>query len=281
MVIRYNGSGNGDDVGEAIVVDGSCNVYVTGFCTGNGTSKDCITIKYNASGVQQWASIYDGSGHAEDMAHSIVLDGSGNVYVTGKSNEGGASTDYSYITIKYNSSGTQQWAAIYNGEGDDWDEAYAIALDGNSNVYVTGKSKINANAIGDDLFNYATVKYNSSGVRQWVADYNGASNKNDEAYAIAIDGESNIYVTGRSYSNTTNFDMLTIKYNSSGTQQWSISYDNSNYHGVDEPYSITVDNSGYVYITDGSYGSGTKFDYLTIKYSQIGDNSVFYKPISN
>lgn len=276
---RFNGTGNADDAAEAMVIDSYGNVYITGYSTGSYSGKDFITIKYNSAGVQQWVSNYNGNGNGEDIAHSIKVDVYGNVYVTGRSKQNGASTDFAFATVKYNSSGVQQWAAIYNGPAYDWDEKYSLVVDGDGNVFVTGKSKGLANFFGNSLFDYLTLKYNSSGVQQWEARYNGPGNDNDEAYSIVIDEENNIYITGRSIGNGANYDYATIKYNSSGIQQWLERYDNGN---IDEAYSIAIDISGNVYVTGGSFEAtgSNKLDYLTIKYSQ-SVNDKYSSPLSN
>jgi hypothetical protein len=61
---------------------------------------------------------------------------------------------------------------------------------------------------------YATVKYNSTGVQQWDARYNGTGNNEDKAYAIIVDNSNNVLVTGssRNSSLSGSEDFLTIKY---------------------------------------------------------------------
>jgi len=261
-VAIYNGPGNGYDEAKSIVVDGSGNVYVTGLSEGSVTSYDYCTIKYNSSGVQQWVVRYNGPGNNDDRANSIAVDGSGNVYVTGRSCGSGTGPDY--CTIKYNSSGAQQWVARYNGPGNDWDNASSIALDGSGNVYVTGWSY--GSGTGPD---YCTIKYNSSGAQQWVAIYNGPGNDWDDASSIALDGSGNVYVTGESDGGGTSRDYCTIKYNSEGIQQWVVRYNGPGY-GDDYANSIAVDGSGNVYVTGESDGGGTSRDYCTIKYNSEG-----------
>src|SRR6266511_1601778 len=212
-VARYNGSGNSGDEATAIAVDGSGNVYVTGYSTGPASGYDYATIKYNSSGIQQWVARYDGPGNTNDYANAIAVDGSGNVYVTGGSGGsrvgcGGACDDYA--TIKYNSSGTQQWVARYNGPGNGDDDARAVAIDGSGNVYVTGYSLGSGSG-----FDYATIKYDSSGTTQWVDRYNGPGNGDDKIVspgAIATDASGNAYVTGESTNLNGDYDYATIKY---------------------------------------------------------------------
>jgi len=260
-VSRYNGSGNGIDVGKSIAVDGSGNVYVTGESPGNGTGKDYATIKYNSSGVQQWVSIYNGTGNTEDIAISVAVDGAGNVYVTGYS--WGGSSNYDYATVKYNSSGIEQWVQRYNA-ADGYDYAHSIALDGSDNVYVTGES------VGSGgNFDYATIKYNSSGVQQWVGRYNGLQNGSDYANSIAVDGSGNVYVTGRVQWSGNDNDYGTLKYNTSGVLQWDHIY-NGPGNDWDEAFSIAVDGSGNVYVTGYSTSSGSLSDYATLKINSSG-----------
>ena len=142
---RFSGPGNWYDRASSIAVDGSGNVYVTGWSVRSATQRDYATLKYNSSGVQQWEARYNGSGNGNDAATSLAVDGSGNVYVTGYS---GNFPNHDYATIKYNSSGDSLWVRRYNGPGNSDDEAYSLAVDGSGNVYVAGNS--------------ATIKYNSS-----------------------------------------------------------------------------------------------------------------------
>ncbi|HJY63357.1 MAG TPA: SBBP repeat-containing protein [Ignavibacteria bacterium] len=262
-VTRFNGTGNNMDIANAIVVDGSGNVYVTGHSIGSGTSYDYVTIKYNSNGVMQWSQMYNGTGNAEDFARSIAVDGSGNVYVTGGSRGSGTFDDY--VTIKYNTDGVWQWGQAYNGPGDGDDEAKSIAVDGAGNVYVTGQSFGSGT-----LFDYATIKYNSDGVEQWVQRYHGPGDGSDRAYSIAVDGSGNVYVTGESPGSGSGKDYATIKYSSDGTGLWLQRY-NGTGNSDDAALSIAVDVSGNVYVTGDSWGSGgTGSDYATIKYNTDG-----------
>ena len=263
-VARYDGPGNSTDLANSIAVDGSGNVYVTGYCTASGTDYDYATIKYNSSGVMQWEKRYNGTGNLNDYASSIAIDVSGNVYVTGQSE--GTGSNFDYATIKYNSSGVQQWVQRYNGPGNYADAARSIAVDGLGNVYVTGSGTGNGTGV-----DYATIKYNSSGDSVWVKRYNSNGNSVDAVSKMAVDGSGNVYVTGYSAGSGTGYDYATIKYNSSGVQQWVKIY-NGPGNLSDYANSISVDNSGNVYVAGQSRGSGTAEDYATIKYNSSGDS---------
>jgi len=244
-----------------ITVDQMGNVYVTG--TGNGTG-DMKTVKYDSNGVQQWASTFNGTANLGDEALAVVVDGSGNVYITG-----GATftvTRIDITTIKYNSNGIQQWVQNFVAAPTNLLEAaFDIALDSQGDIYVTGQSV----ASGND-HDFTTIKYNPAGVQQWVQHFDGPTGSFDRANALVIDGNDNIYVTGGSLDiGTGSFDYATIKYTRSGTQEWVQIHDGPA-NGNDEARDIVVDLSGNVYITGGSIGNGTGEDYATVAYSTDG-----------
>ncbi len=137
------------------------------------------------------------------------------------------------------------------------DEATALARDASGNVYVTGKIR-GANA----RFDYATIKYNGAGVEQWVAHYNGPSDGDDQANAIAVDARGNVYVVGTSAGANGSYEYATIKYDAAGVEQWVARYPGSGgssfYAGLND---IVITPAGHIIVT-GYRG--------TVKYDQQG-----------
>lgn len=257
------GTGNSIDGAFSIAVDGSGNVYITGFSYNTGTLNDYTTIKYNSAGVLQWARSFNGSGNNVDFAYSLVLDYSDNIYVTGSSRGSGTSDD-DYATIKYNSAGVEQWVRIYQGPGDGFDQPNAIAADISGNVYVTGRS------LGiTTQYDYATIKYNSAGDSLWVRRYDGTESSSDYGRCIAVDPNGNVYVAGQCLSASSNYDFVTVKYNSSGVFQWDKLY-NGPGNSVENVNAMTLDNAGNVYVTGSSAFPGQNYNYATVKYTSAG-----------
>jgi uncharacterized delta-60 repeat protein len=263
-VRRWNGPGDNWDIGRALAIDAVGNIYVTGETYSSSTFFDFITIKYDAAGNQQWQAIYDGPLNSDDASRDIAVDGLGNVYVIGYTNEV-VQNRADFATIKYNSSGQQQWVRTYNGPGSQADFGVGIGLDLSGNIYVSGTD--------DDLSvthfpAYATVKYSPDGVQQWVNRY-----RELWSYAadMVVDPSGNSYVTGRSYALGTGYDYATVKYNSAGAEQWVRRYDGP---GSSDDYgmAIKVDLAGNVYVTGEAFfmvNNGS--DYATIKYNPSGN----------
>jgi len=292
---RYNGPANRTDEASSMVVDSSGNIYVTGTSVGEGTDDDYVTIKYDPDGNELWVARYNGPDSGRDVASSVALDRSDNLYVTGSSgtikydgdgNElwhqsrsssritvDGSNNicvivytlrkrEYTdYATIKYDSLGNELWVRKYD-EAVEWkDGAFAIASDSAGNVYVTGE--------GDD--DYVTVRYDSDGNELWVKKYDGTAKSEDRACDITVDVFGNVYVTGVSHGSGTRDDCVSIKYDSSGNQLWVARYDGPE-NGFDGAGGIVVDASGNVYVSGSANGSDAGYDHVTIKYVQTSDS---------
>ncbi len=257
-VRTYNGTGNGPDIANSIIIDNDENVIITGSSVGIGTGVDYITIKYNSTGVQQWIARYTTSGNQRDAAYSLAVDSSDNIYVTGESSNDIGGIDY--CTLKYDSLGNQLWAAKYNQGENSSNQAFEIACDDNENVFVTGRSD------GDIV----TIKYNSLGDQLWLNRFNGPLNDEDFPFSMKLDNFANIYICGTTEGNLHYDDYLILKYSSSGIEQWSRIYNGSaNY--LDQARDIIIAMSGNLYVTGYATQSSQGYDFTTIKYNTNGD----------
>lgn len=261
MVLKLNSAGmaqwsrryvhtNNDDYAIDLAVDGSGNVYVTGYASVPGNGQDFVTVKYNSAGTQQWVFPFNVGG--DEIGISLGLDASGNAYVGGYTDAYGTGNDCFIYSVS--SSGAFRWMQRYTGPGNNDDKIYRIAVDAAGNVAGVGNSNQGAN--GNDLF---VVKYNSAGVQQWLNTLNVGGN--DIATSVALDASGNVYLTGRTNAYGNGEDYVSVSYNSSGSFRWLTSY---NYTGTwnDFALKVTVDASNNVYVTGNSWD-----DYATIKYS--------------
>ena len=126
--------------------------------------------------------------------------------------------------IKYNPSGPKQWTTHLGTSSNE--RANGVSTDSSGNVYVAGYTQGeldgNSSAGHKDLF---VVKYNASGTKQWTKQLGTSST--DYAYGVATDSSGNVYVAGTTAggldgnSSAGNYDLFVVKYNSSGTKQWT------------------------------------------------------------
>ena len=235
--------------------------------------QDAFIVKYDTSGVAQWATAI--SGTLGDGGRGIATDSTG-TYVTGSYRSASVVTLNNGITlpisvqddafiVKYDTSGLAQWATRISGTVSDL--GYAIATD-STGVYVTGQyrsaSLVTLNngitlpiTVVQDAF---IVKYNTSGLAQWATRISGTSV--DTGDGIATDS-TGVYVSGyyTSISEITlnngitlpisqGGDAFIIKYDTSGLAQWATTISGT---GSDVGNAIATDSTG-VYVT-GPYSS--------------------------
>ncbi len=262
----YNGEGEFTD--KAIALCSSSGfVYSTGYSYVYGQDRNFCTIKYDAAGNKVWVKIFNGPGSDTDEPRAISADGSGNIYVAGRSKN--ANGDYDMFIIKYNAIGDTIWTKNYDGGVAGDDEVNDMAVDGNGNVYVTGSSDGDPSLLVNS--DYLTVKYSSAGALLWATPYNGNGGADDKAYSVALDNSGNAYVTGRTW-NGTDYDIQTNKYASANGAETVFATYASNL-GDDVPVKIKLDNGGNVIVgatSDRDATASTNRDYLVIQYNSSG-----------
>jgi uncharacterized delta-60 repeat protein len=281
------------DKGNGVTMDSDNNIYVTGFTNGgldNNTSSgesDIILIKYNHSGVKQWTQQLGTS--SEDIGNGVTTDSDNNIYVTG-STAGGLDNNTNsgrqdIILVKYNSSGTKQWTQQLGGS--EVDVGNGVTTDSNNNIYVTGSTALwysggsprgldnNTSSGATDMF---LVKYDSSGSKQWTRQL--GTSFGESGLGVMVDSSDNIYVTGNTDGGTLiqpspgEVDIILVKYNSSGTKQWTKQLGTSS---NESGYGVTVDNSSNIYVTGSTSGglyentNSGGYDVFLEKYNSDGN----------
>ena len=201
----------------AVAVDNSGNVYAAGkqigkgsFTYGTGVSvsatgdnnsgDNVILVKYNSEGTAQWARSISAGPAGFTVFFGVAVDASGNIYAAG------AQSRYSYtygpgvsaigsgsenaVLVKYNSSGTAQWARSIGSDGG-YARFYGVAVDNFGNVYAAGY-QTGAGAYAGN--NAILVKYDSEGTVQWKQSTTTA--KNDSVFKGVAVGASGVYAVG-------------------------------------------------------------------------------------
>jgi LPXTG-site transpeptidase (sortase) family protein len=261
----------GTDQTREIAIRGG-NVYVVGrsdLTWGNVVPRpytgdmDAFAANIDTNGNLLWNSFLGGA--AFDDGYGIAVDGSGAIYVTGLSSPifnavtswGSPIRAYTAFRdaflAKLASGGNLLWNSFLGGTGSD--EGLGIAVDGSGNSYVTGYSTITWESPVrpftsiEDAF---AAKVNTNGVLAWNTFLGGSAP--DQARAIDVDGNGNVYVTGYSTGSWGNparafsagNDAFAAKLEPGGNLMWNTFLGGS---GQDYGYGIEVDGRGSVYVT--------------------------------
>lgn len=247
-------SGSDDDYGRGVIVDSSGNIYIVGstknFITGD---REAVLIKYKSSGVQEWNVTWGGD--KSDSGYGIAIDSADNIFIVGKTDSYGESS--LLFLAKYDSSGVLQWNVTWGGIN----KIYAvddIAIDLADNIYIAG-------TVGN--YDIMLVKYNTTGDFQWSNTWDGG--ESDYGRGVIVNSYGNIYVTGHTGSfGAGEFDIVLIKYNSSGAQEW---YKTWGGYKNDFGQGIAVDSDDNIYVVGRTEGYGTVSGIVLVKFDNSGE----------
>jgi hypothetical protein len=225
-----------------------------------------------------------------DVGFGVAVDGSGNAYVTGKTDgvlfpvKDGPDLTFNGVNdafiAKVSASGKELIYAGYIG-GSSWDWGYDIAVDNTGNAYVIGDTRSDATsfpvAIGPDLtyngglWDAFVAKVSASGMNLDYAGYIGGSN-DDMSWSITLDNSGHAYVTGDTASNQDSFpvtigpdltfnggekDAFVAKVSASGEKLDYAGYIGG--VGGDFGNGIAVDTANNAYIVGNTYSNQVSF----------------------
>jgi hypothetical protein len=184
--------------------DASGNVFVAGTVYNLSTGFDYKVFKYDVNLSLLWSATWNGTANLDDAITGLAVASNGSVLVTGFTST--TSQGKNFATVKYNSTGTQQWVSTFDGGGNDSATCIVINSTDTNKIYVSGYSY---NGSTND---YYTIRYNGSGTALWKIGFNSLQNGNDIATAIALDTLGNVIVTGQNQISPTTRIYTTVKY---------------------------------------------------------------------
>ncbi|MFX1350555.1 MAG: SBBP repeat-containing protein [Promethearchaeota archaeon] len=254
-LLNITWGGSDSDSGTDIALDDSGNIYITGGTESfGGGQRNAFIAKFDSAGNSLLNITWGGGGW--DYAHSIVLDDSGNIYITGGTGSFGAGSDDAFIA-KYDSTGNSLLNITWGRSKVD--SGNSIALDDSGNIYITGSTE-NFGAGHYDAF---IAKYDSAGNSLLNITWGGSDS--DSGRGIVLDASGNIYITGRTYSfGAGQCDAFIAKYDSAGNSLLNITWGGG---GLDTGRDIALDDSNNIYITGNTYSFGAGYyDAFIVKY---------------
>src|SRR3989338_2761057 len=246
-ISHYGMPGDTTDLG--VSPDGN-KVYAVAVNRGPDLSYDWDTRAYEAfTGEELWATRLNKPSSDFPSALAVSPDGI-RIFVGGS-----IAGDFTIVTY-HSVTGEELWTAPYSGLASLL--AIVVSPDG-SKVFATGTTR---------TADYITVAYDSvTGDNLWTVSYNGSGGYIDDATALDISQDGKIvFVTGRSFGVTGEFDYATVAYGTNtGAQLWVSRY----YPMSESDTAVTIKASpdgNKIFVAGSSGGMGTSWDYATIAY---------------
>jgi len=232
--------GDGDDVGNDIVLLADGGVVIAGYTTSSeGTffssngQEDFLIARFDKDLELIWWKAYGGS--KRDVAQALTATRDGGFVLAGltESSDGDVTGNKGlgdFWVISVSSTGELEWQKTFGGSGQD--QAYDVVETPEGNILVAGYTRSdNGDVIGYDWGeDFWIIELGRDGelLRQWLA---GAYRSEDCAKKIAIGDDGSIYVVGyyafRDCNVRCNYveeQMSVLKIGSDGVIQWFNQY---------------------------------------------------------
>ncbi len=262
----YAGTSGGDDFASDLVQDSQGNIIITGAEYISVGNYNAVTIKYSPTGSLIWQQSYNGAGNSYDGGISLSIDQTNNLYIVGSTF--GSSTQSNFLTIKYNSSGTQLWTSTWDGIGLN-DLGTKIAINGNQ-VALVGVSQQSASSWKMAAIYFQPQTGAFLGSRLSGGNTAGINRVSD----VAIDANDNTYIIGSAKNSGQGLDVKVLKLSASYDIIWQQSV-NGSANTDDEGLGLELTSNGDVVVCGYLTNDGTGKDVFASKLNGITGNTIW------
>jgi hypothetical protein len=239
------------DEATALAPDGTGGVVIAGYTGGSlggpnpGRMQDAFVARYDGDGNRLWILQF-GTSDRHDRATSLLSDGTGGVIIagyTGGSLGGPNAGIFDAFVARFDRDGIQQWIHQFGTSLSD--EARALSPDGAGGFMVAGY-------LGEDLDTETTngflARYDGAGNQLWIRQF--GTNKRDEAWALAPDGNGGFIVGGVTLGSlggpkSGQLDCFLVGFDGDGNAQWFRQFGSSEFEFLT---SITAHPGGGVFV---------------------------------
>lgn len=257
-----DGQAHGVDIGQAITLDSSGNVFVGGQLDDRGCQKaTCYfgpgVVSYTPGGVERWVGRTDSVWPTADvLASSVMVHPDGAVYVYGSYDPSQGTTAF---LAKFDENGTYQWN--YNTFSSFGTKLIIDQTTGN--IVATGRYKTEGTMVPQaavvDVFTNNTLNYGQ------IWQYLGPNGGRTEGSDMRQDSQGNLYVVGYSANDAVSKAMLLAKITPTGRQIGLDRYNSPN-AGSNLGTALAIDANNNVYVTGYVQNTQGGSEFVTIKY---------------
>jgi hypothetical protein len=163
----------------------------------------CTVMNRQNAGPFGWVYEYQGSAILRDEAYAITYGADYNVYTAGYTTNNVTSRDFTILSLT--DDGDFNWIYLYNGTGNDNDEALDIEYGLDGYIYGCGSC---IDIIGQE--NLLTVRLDTSGTEKWIYTYDGSAGDVDKANSLIYGSDDNIYIAGGATDSLSTLDFIVI-----------------------------------------------------------------------
>ncbi|MEO0085897.1 MAG: hypothetical protein ABIK37_04635 [candidate division WOR-3 bacterium] len=251
-----------------LVSDGQALFAAGVSCTENYEPRICV-VSVATTGARRW--VYErGTGSDYNRACDIIAGANGRVFVSGTIGDGSGYSDA--VVIGLDSLGHEQWDWTWSNSANSEEVACGLALTSDGNIAVAGET-YSMPGRGDIL----AASLTQSGAERWVRTIDGPASSYDGAEAVLAGPSGSAFCVGGITDTLTSSDMAVLRLSSSGSTDWTYTWDSGRRNGDDAANCVALAPDGTAYVTGSGYWGSDYNELAVLAITPSGQESWSYR----